>query len=168
MVAKSYFLLDDKILPMDGEEGGKSADRIKVNSDSNLLEGKTILVIDDNPINLIVAEKTLKKFGANCIKALSAKEGIQKFLVNPVNLVLMDLHMPSIDGFEATAMLRETQNFKDKPINILAYTTYSYDEVKAKMSEFQLDGYIGKPFTQDQVLETIIKILELDQSSKTK
>ena len=80
----------------------------------------------------------------------------------------MDLHMPSIDGFEATAMLRETQSFKSKPITILAYTTYSQDEVKEKMDEYKLDGYIGKPFTQDKVIETIIKVLGLDKASKSK
>lgn len=166
MAAKSYFLLDDKILPMDSEETGKLKPKRAV--ENQLLEGKTILVIDDNPINLIVAEKTLKKFGAKSTKALSAKEGIQKFISQPFDLVLMDLHMPSIDGFEATAMLRETQNFKSKPTTILAYTTYSRDEVKEKMDEYKFDGYIGKPFTQDQVLETIIKVLDLDKPSESK
>ena len=166
MAAKSYFLLDDKILPMDSEPESKLASNR--GADSEILAGKLILVVDDNPINLIVAEKTLKKFGAKSLKALSAKEGIQKFMANAVDLVLMDLHMPSIDGFEATAMLRETKAFKTNPINILAYTTYSHDEVRAKMDEFKFDGYIGKPFTQDQVLETIIKILDLDNSAGTK
>ena len=165
MGAKSYFLLNDKILPMDSEEPlNESA---KAVPEEEVLVGKSILVIDDNPINLIVAEKTLKKFGGKSIKALSAKDGIQKFIANTVDIVLMDLHMPGLDGFEATAMLRETKSFKTKPIKILAYTTYSYDEVKDKMAEFKLDGYIGKPFTQDQVLETIIELLSLNDSSQT-
>ncbi len=166
MGAKSYFLLDDKILPMDAEEQVKATAQEVAEGD--ILAGKKILVIDDNPINLIVAEKTLKKFGGKSIKALSAKEGIQKFIANSVDIVLMDLHMPSIDGFEATAMLRETKKFKSDPIKILAYTTYSHDEVKDKMTEFKMDGYIGKPFTQDQVLETIIKLLALDDTSEAK
>ena len=133
---------------------------------NQVLEGIQILIIDDNPINLIVAEKTLRKFGAKSVKALSAKEGVQKYISTKPNLILMDLHMPGIDGFQATGLVRETEKFKTSPVPILAYTTFGYEEVKTKIDEHKLDGYIGKPFTQGQVFETIMSVLSIKTDSK--
>ncbi|MBO3698723.1 response regulator [Fabibacter sp. E12] len=138
----------------------------KETTSSKVLSDITVLVIDDNPINLIVAEKTLSKFGANSIKALSAKEGIQKFSTGSINLVLMDLHMPGIDGYKATKLLHETEQFKNSPVPVLAYTTFAYDEVKEKVEAHKLDGYIGKPFTQGQVFETIMSVLSIKPDTK--
>ncbi|MFY0591644.1 response regulator [Roseivirga sp.] len=164
MGAKSYFLVDNKIQPMD-EEFNEEVSKVETVA-NQVLEGISILIIDDNPINLIVAEKTLRKFGAKSIKALSAKEGIQKYNASQPSLILMDLHMPGIDGFQGTALVRETEKFQKNSIPILAYTTYAYDEVKAKIEEHNLDGYIGKPFTQGQVFETIMSVLSIKSDSK--
>lgn len=159
MGAKSYFLVDNKIQSMDEE----FIDGVEKNESpsSEVLAGTNVLIIDDNPINLIVAQKTLKKFGATSSKALSAKEGVQKFNTETVHLILMDLHMPGLDGFQTTGLIRETDKFKSTPVPILAYTTFAYDEVKAKIDEYLLDGYIGKPFTQSQVFETIMSVLSV-------
>jgi len=164
MGAKSYFLVDDKIQSMD-DEFVDGIEKKKPTSNQALAD-VNVLIIDDNPINLIVAEKTLSKFGAKSIKALSAKEGIQKFFSETVNLVLMDLHMPGIDGYKATALLHETEKFKNQPVPVLAYTTFAYDEVREKLQFYKLDGYIGKPFTQSQVFETIMSVLSITQNSK--
>lgn len=164
MGAKSYFLIDDKIQPMDQETPDVS--KTGAPDQAGILSGKTILVIDDNPINLVVAEKTLRKFGAESIKALSAKDGVHQFSTKKVDLILMDLHMPGIDGFEATNLIKETEAYKKAKRPILAYTTYALDEVKEKIDKFGLDGYVGKPFTQEQVLETIIDYLGVEDQKK--
>tara|TARA_R110001592_G_scaffold244026_1_gene505306 strand:- start:2040 stop:2483 length:444 start_codon:yes stop_codon:yes gene_type:complete len=126
-------------------------------SDRKLLEGINILVVDDNPINLTVADKTLSKFGGSSIKCLSAEESLVVFKANPIQLILMDLHMPGIDGFAATKLIRETDKFKNNPIPILAYTTYSYNDVKVEIENCGMNGYIGKPFTHVQVIDTILE-----------
>ena len=157
MGAKSYFLLDNEILSTDEIYSPQGT---SVSENRAILEGKLILIIDDSPINLSVAEKTLSKFGAQCLKAFSAKEGILSYIENDVDLILMDLHMPMIDGFEATSMLKDTSKFKTCAVPILAYTTYAYNEVKEAIEKYGLDGYIGKPFTQTQVLDTILSALD--------
>jgi two-component system cell cycle response regulator DivK len=58
-------------------------------------------------------------------------------------------------------LIRETQKFQNSPIPILAYTTFSFDEVKEGIKEHQLDGYIGKPFTQAQVIGSIFEVLSI-------
>ncbi len=157
MGARSYFLLNDEITSTDEVFVDKSQE---VSGNADLLKGVKILVIDDNPINLSVAEKTLSKFGAVSYKSYSAKDGIKQFVSNQVDIVLMDLHMPLIDGFEATKLIKQTKEFQNNPIPILAYTTYSYSEVKEAIKKYGLDGYIGKPFTQAHVVETIIASIQ--------
>ena len=94
MGAKSYYFEDNQIKPMgDIPEEPSTNGNSEVQND--LLKDTTILVIDDNPINLTVANKTLAKFGARTVKALSGVEGIKAFQKQPVQLILMDLPMLS-------------------------------------------------------------------------
>jgi two-component system cell cycle response regulator DivK len=160
MGAKSYYFEDNQIKPIGDipEEPSSSGLFEKIQND--LLKDITILVVDDNPINLTVAHKTLAKFGAKTVKALSGAEGIKVFKKQTINLVLMDLHMPFMDGFETAQKLKATQEFQDRPAPILAYTTYAFEDVKDQIESAGLDGYIGKPFTQYQVLERIIEAVK--------
>jgi len=149
-------LIDDKIHLM--EDSFSNEPSFIVNqSDQKLLDGINILVVDDNPINLTVADKTLAKFGGTSFKCLSAEDSVLAFKSKPIHLILMDLHMPGINGFEATKLIRETKEFKNNPIPILAYTTYSYNDVKAEIEACGMSGYIGKPFTHIQVIDTILE-----------
>lgn len=152
---KSYFLIDDKIHLMDDELVNDPSFAVN-KSDRNLLEGFNVLVVDDNPINLTVADKTLAKFSGKSFKCLNADDAFLIFNSTPIDLILMDLHMPNIDGFEATKRIKATKKYLDQPIAILAYTTYSYSDVKTEMEISGFDGYIGKPFTHVQVIDTII------------
>lgn len=161
MGVRSYYLIDNKIQSLEETEVGAFAIKSKT---ATILEDQNVLIIDDSPINLIVAEKTLSKFGATCFRAISAKEGLRVFGEQRVDLVLMDLHMPVIDGFKGTDLIRETEKFQSNPIPILAYTTFSYDEVMDGIKKHKLDGYIGKPFTQAQVIGSIYEVLSLKQA----
>ena len=75
----------------------------------------------------------------------------------------MDLHMPGIDGFAATKLIRETEEYKNNPVPILAYTTYSYNDVKAEIEDCGMSGYIGKPFTHVQVIDTILEVVGIQK-----
>lgn len=151
----SYYLIDDKIHLMEDDFSSESQFSVK-KSQKNLLEGINILVVDDNPINLTVADKTLAKFSGKSFKCLNAEDALLVFNSSNINLILMDLHMPNIDGFEAAKMIKQTEKFIKNPICILAYTTYSYNDVRVDLDLAGFDGYIGKPFTHTQVIDTII------------
>lgn len=161
MGMRSYYLIDNKIQSLEEPEEGLK--KLKKSKSASILADQNVLVVDDSPINLIVAEKTLSKFGATCFRALSAKEGLKVFSQEKIDLVLMDLHMPVIDGFKGTDLIRETEKFQNDPIPIMAYTTFSYDEVMDGIRKHKLDGYIGKPFTQAQVIGSIFEVLSLKQ-----
>jgi len=151
----SYYLIDDKIHLMEDSFSDESNFSVS-HSDRKLLEGISFIVVDDNPINLTVADKTLAKFGGVSFKCLTAEEGLKTFNSESVQLILMDLHMPNIDGFEATKMICATQKYIDNPIPILAYTTYSLNDVKTEIESSGMIGYVGKPFTHIQVVDIIL------------
>jgi two-component system cell cycle response regulator DivK len=161
MGMRSYYLIDNKIQSLEETDGG--AQQLKKSKSASILAEQNVLIVDDSPINLIVAEKTLSKFGATCFRAISAKEGLKVYNQEKIDLILMDLHMPVIDGFKATDLIRETEKFHSFPIPIMAYTTFSYDEVMEGIKNHKLDGYIGKPFTQAQVIGSIFEVLSLKQ-----
>lgn len=163
MGMRSYYLIDNKIQSLEEPEVGAS--NLNTSKSATILEDHNVLIVDDSPINLIVAEKTLSKFGATCFRAISAKEGLKVFSEQRIDLILMDLHMPVIDGFKGTDLIRETEKFQNNPIPVLAYTTFSYDEVMNGIRKHKLDGYIGKPFTQAQVIGSIFEVLSLKKQN---
>lgn len=163
MRMQSYYLIDNKIQSLGEQEAGTS--NLNTSKSATILEDHNILIVDGSIINLIVAEKTLSKFGATCFRAISAKKGMKVFSEQRIDLILMDLHMPVIDGFKGTDLIRETEKFQNYPIPILAYTTFSYDEVMYRIRSHKLDGYIGKPFTQAQVIGSIFEVLSLKKQN---
>lgn len=161
---RSYYLVNNEIKSFDepiGEEwtAEKSATET-VLSDIN------VLVVDDSAINLMVADKTLQKFGATSVKAYSGKEALKLFEAQRFDLILMDLHMPGLDGFETSDLLQATETFKNHPAPIMAYTTYAYNEVTDKIIAHKMSGYIGKPFTQAQVINSVFAVLRISEEAQ--
>ena len=159
MGAKSYHFDNNKVTkfqefsnedPFNYKDSPEHADKKKI------LSGICILIVDDSSINQIVAQKTLQKCGAKIRMASNGKLGLSAYINENFDLVLMDLEMPELDGFEATAMIKNTKKYQANKIPILAYTTHSYKEIKERMEEVGMDGYIGKPFTHDKVMSDIV------------
>jgi len=118
-------------------------------------EGK-ILVIDDVNFNRELVVKFISSLNLSVLQATNAKEGIDIAIRYKPDLILMDLRMPEIDGYEATRILRsrpETQN-----IPCLAFTTSSLlNEENPDMNLF--DGYILKPVTRNELIASLMNIL---------
>jgi CheY-like chemotaxis protein len=159
MAAKSYYFENNEIKEFEELIENHVPKSVVSNPYSKVLEGINILVVDDNAINLIVADKTLKRFGATTFKALTGQQGINCFEKENIDLVLMDLQMPVMDGFETCKILKSNVKYLEKPTPVIAYTTFAFEEVKEKVIEYKMDGYIGKPFTQSQVISSLINIL---------
>ncbi len=119
-----------------------------------------ILVIDDDNINLRMAEKILEKFfHVTCLQ--SGKEALSLLTNQPVDLILLDIHMPEMDGFAVLNELKAHPATKDIPVIFLTADTDTdteYNCFKAGAMDF-----IRKPFVPDIMLERINRILELDR-----
>ncbi len=159
MGAKSYYFEDNQIKSFEDSTGELEPKKPVYNPYSKVLKGYNILVIDDNPINLIVAEKTLNRFGATTFRALSGDLGIACYNSEQIHLILMDIQMPVLDGFASCKKLKKTKKYATDKVPVIAYTTFAFEEIKEQIEEAEMDGYIGKPFTQAQVISSLISIV---------
>ena len=158
MGAKSYYFEDNQIKPMGDIPEESSADGRFEDIQNDLLKDSTILIIDDNPINLTVAHKTLAKFGAKTVKALSGVEGIKAFQKNSVQLILMDLHMPFMDGFETTERIREEASL-NKETQIVAMTAQRASDVFDRVEASAMTETISKPFEPQELYQKLKQYL---------
>ncbi|MCH2198601.1 MAG: ATP-binding protein [Flavobacteriales bacterium] len=108
------------------------------------LNGVDILIVDDNEINLKVAEAFLKQWGAVTRSASNGKEAVEEVIKHTPRIVLMDIQMPFMDGFEATQHLRNHGAYDDLPI--LGFTADVSDRTEQKAYEVGMNKIITKPF----------------------
>jgi len=112
----------------------------------NSLEGMTVLVVEDNLINQNIVSRLLTKWNAVADTAENGKVAVQKVRQNQYQLVLMDLHMPEMSGYEATRKIREMKGEYYKTLPILAVTASAFAEDRKKICASGMNGYIIKPF----------------------
>ncbi len=122
---------------------------VKVSEDFNL-DGKVILVAEDEEKNFQFFEIFLSKLGAKVLHAFSGKEAVD--IVNnqaqSIDLIFMDIKMPEMDGYEATRIIKK--KFPDMPI--IAQTAYAFSDDKAKALEAGCDDYISKPVAKGKLI----------------
>lgn len=120
--------------------------------ESKPLTGMTILLVEDNEVNILVAKTFLSKWGANIDIAQNGQEAIDQF--NPLvhKLVLMDMHMPVMDGYEATRKLRA----RGVTTPIIALTASLPREIEARIKETGIDDIVVKPFIPSELFKLIL------------
>ncbi len=121
------------------------------------LEGKRILVAEDNKINFFVANKFLTGWGVIVTHAENGQLAIEQIEKEDFDLVLMDLHMPVMDGIEATRIIRDSLIPRIKNIPIVALTAAIMSESHDKIEKLNIDDYILKPFKPHDLFERIRK-----------
>src|SRR6056297_1984705 len=125
-------------------------------------EKKTILIVDDNPVNLSVLLNFLREANFRLLVAKTGEAAIEQVEHVIPDIILMDIMMPGIDGLETCRRLKESDQTKAVPVIFMTSLTDSSEKVKA----FQAGGvdYITKPIQQDEVLQRIhthLRIAEL-------
>lgn len=115
-----------------------------------------ILLVEDNPLNVLVTTKVLTNWGAVVDHAGNGKEALEK--LNPLvhRLILMDMHMPVMDGYSATMRIREM----GLTIPIIALTASVAKEEHKALFSFYIDEVVTKPFHPDQLLTAILRCLQ--------
>jgi CheY-like chemotaxis protein len=116
-----------------------------------------ILVVDDKKENLKVAVTLLQLVGFQTKEAVNGEDAIAKFSEWNPNLVLMDMRMPVMDGYEATRRIKATEKGKQTPIVALTASTFE-DELK-QIDSLGIQGYIRKPFRENELFGIIGKLL---------
>ncbi len=116
-----------------------------------------VLVVDDNKINRMVAEKMLKSLGHAACSVDSAQSAIERFQEEPYDVVLMDCQMPQVDGFEATQAIRALKNYKGTPI--IALTASVFAEDRERCLEAGMVGFLSKPVVRTELAKALTESL---------
>ncbi len=111
------------------------------------LNGMKILIVEDNPINQKIVVKLLSNWNAVTEIAENGLVAVEKVSADHFDLVLMDLHMPDMNGYEATSRIRELEGNYFKSLPILALTASAFIEDRTKIFNHGMNGYIIKPFS---------------------
>jgi len=114
---------------------------------------KKILIVDDNQDSRELTVKVLKNRGYQIIEARDGEEALEKALAEKPDLILMDISIPKINGYEVTRRLKSQADFKATPI--IALTAHAMKGDKEKALEAGCDGYISKPINVHELPDQI-------------
>lgn len=120
------------------------------------LEAVEILLVDDDEINRLVATTFLKKWDVSVTIATNGKEALDLVRSKKFTMIMMDLHMPEMDGYECTSRIRamEEEYYKNIPIIVFS-ASYTIDS-KRKAAEFGMTDFMNKPFRHEELQEKIM------------
>jgi two-component system sensor histidine kinase/response regulator len=128
--------------------------------------GLDILVAEDNPVNQRVAMRILQKAGHRVTLARDGGEAIENWSAHSFHLILMDVQMPGIDGFQATGAIREKEKVSGAHIPIVAMTAYAMSGDREKCLASGMDDYLTKPIDARLLLALVDRYAQqLDASS---
>jgi PAS domain S-box-containing protein len=120
-----------------------------------------VLIAEDNEINMMLAEKILMDVGLKVFKAENGLKAIELFDSNKIELILMDISMPIMDGIEATKIIRKSSN-----VPIIATTAHASKEDQEKYLAFGFSDYISKPYDSYNLTKRIFDLLNNKQSEE--
>jgi signal transduction histidine kinase/ActR/RegA family two-component response regulator len=138
-------------LPFEAREETEETSSFNQYSLSESLKGSTVLLVEDNAINQKVMCRFLDKWNINVILAEDGKQAVEEVKKQSVNLVLMDLQMPVMDGYKATRLIRELDEKNKSEIPIIALTAAALKEVKEKVFASGMNDYLTKPFNPTEL-----------------
>jgi len=129
--------------------------------DFGSLAGYKILLVEDNEANTVMATKLMQKWELEIARAPTGVEAVDMVAQDHYDLVLMDLQMPRMDGYEATRRIRSLAGERYQQIPIIALTASAMAETKGKVIEAGMNDYISKPFNPAELYAKIVRYLSL-------
>jgi two-component system cell cycle response regulator DivK len=119
---------------------------------------KKVLIIDDDNRNIFALTAVLKSKGYHCLSAIGGEEGLQVLEEEKnIAVVLMDMMMPGMDGYEAIAKMSEDPELRDIPV--IAVTAQAMVGDRERCLEAGAVGYVSKPINIDSLTELLIKYI---------
>lgn len=124
---------------------------------------KTIVMVEDNPDNRRIYSILLEHSGYEVMQAEDAESGLALVALCRPDLVLMDISLPRMDGYEATARLKEDPLTAGIPV--VALTAHAFDEDRRRAWDVGFDGYLTKPVGPRRVLQEVERLLRDDAAA---
>ena len=129
---------------------------------SEILEGRNILLAEDNDLNAEIAEAILKHVGLKIDRVEDGVQCVNRIMEMPVgtyDMILMDIQMPKMDGYKATQAIRHLPDRDKACIPIIAMTANAFEEDKRDAIAAGMDGHIAKPIQIDKLLSMLMEIM---------
>ena len=125
-----------------------------LDGDSSLLG--SVLVVEDNDVNRMIAREVLQSLGLDVIEASDGRQALQQLELHRVDVVLMDCQMPVMDGYAATQEIRKRESRLGLPrLPVLALTADAFEEDAVRSREAGMDAHLAKPYTRGQLQELL-------------
>ncbi len=120
-----------------------------------------ILLVEDNLMNQKVVMYNLKKLNCTITPVSNGKEALENFKNNNYDLVLMDIMLPEMNGYEITIEIRKFEKLNEikNPVTIIALTANTFENDKEKCFSVGMNEYLSKPFTAQQLIKKIEKYI---------
>jgi CheY-like chemotaxis protein len=126
-----------------------------------MFENKCILIVDDDERNIFAMSALLQSRKAKYLVANDGEEAIKSILENPeIDMCLMDMMMPKMDGYKAIRLIRKEPNFKDFPI--IAITAQAMLGDREKCLEAGASSYVSKPVNVDELMNEMTRLFDHD------
>ncbi|MFR3320795.1 MAG: response regulator [Lachnospiraceae bacterium] len=133
------------------------------------IQGLHILLVEDNDLNMEIAEFVLENEGAIVIKAENGKEAVDIFQssgIGECDAILMDIMMPVMDGLTASRIIRAMDRLDARTIPIIAMTANAFTEDKIKAKEAGMDEHIAKPLDRRVLVEVVARLINKEKKHR--
>jgi signal transduction histidine kinase len=119
-----------------------------------------VLIVEDNAVNRMIAREMLRSFGLQVVEACHGVEALDVLARQPVDLVLMDVEMPVMNGYDAAERIRLRESQEGLPrVPVVALTANAFDEDREQARAAGMDAHLAKPYTQQQLREVVCRWL---------
>ena len=146
-------------IDMDSDKGKEQTDV----SDEKSIKGLHILLTEDNELNMEIAEFMLQNEGADVKKAWNGQEAVELFKKSEpgeFDVILMDIMMPVMNGYEAAKMIRSLEREDAKKVPIIAMTANAFTEDRIRAKEAEMDEHVAKPVDVELLIKVIRKLVK--------
>jgi CheY-like chemotaxis protein len=119
-----------------------------------------ILLAEDNPLNSHFIKTVLENMGHTVTVAENGKVALDSLMANTFDLILMDIHMPVMNGKDLLNVIREMEQLSGKHLAVIALTAYALIGDKEKYLDMGFDGYLSKPFKTKDLMDEMLRIVQ--------
>jgi len=138
---------------------GKKVEKNDLDKIIGALQGKKVLIAEDNALNRIVAIKSMKEWGMIINQSENGEEALKKVMENDYDIILMDLQMPVMDGYEATRAIRNLPDKKKRSIPVIALTASALMDIRSQAKEYKMDDILIKPFKPEDLARMLHRLI---------